>query len=226
MSRTVQTEQFRLLNQWYLALAEQEKQFVLYSLHEGYKEMMAFIELEQPDLKDVFDFVLALLRQWGRDISLKQLQARMRRYKLNEELIRELSELAYRSLLLYRYAAFLRESSEADFEHIVSKIMIDNYVERRYNSYSLCAEYLGITDEDATRDSYEIVMKLVEYHYKQLDTLEELGEFMEQELAFSSRQIDIFAQQIITYRDAIDRFIMFKRLRSLESKIAKLQIEA
>lgn len=226
VSRTVQKEQLQLLNQWYLELAEQEKQFVLDSLREGYKETMAFIELKQPDLKEVFDYVLALLRQWGRDVSLKKLQARMRRYELDEELIGELSELAYRSLLLYRYAAFLRTSPDADFERMVSKIMVDNYVERRFNSYSLCAEYLGLSDEDAARDSYEIVMKLVEYHYGQLDTLEELGEFMEQELAFSSRQIEMFFQQLLTYRDAIDRFILFKRLRALESKISRLQTEA
>ncbi|THF72465.1 hypothetical protein [Cohnella fermenti] len=224
MSELTLGEKFGELNQWYDSLPEEQQDLVIQAISESYKAIIHWLQANAPEIGEIYESLQEQVHEWGKRGSSPYIRSRMSSYKAHPDLAKAMRDIASRTLEPYRNAAYLRKRESDEFEKIVTLIIMDNYVERRFNSYYYCDEYLGISDLPNTRSSYMTVMNLVEQHYERLDTLEELGEFMEEELSFSVEKIDIFLKLLIEYREDLDRFMLFRKLKRLEQAMLRLEV--
>ncbi len=140
---------------------------------------------------------------------------------LPEFIGKSLIRAVHSSLQNFRLALFLREMDSEEFARVVELIVLDNYVERRYSTWDKCHSYLKLDDELMTRGCYRIVAAIMEYHYHLFETLEELEEFMTEELEWEADKVEVFIGLIVRYREAIDRTMLFKKLKRIERQLGE-----
>lgn len=211
------------IDAWFAKLGDPHKGELLEQLTSGGKTWQDWMQEHEPDWKEALleleRYVTDRMKEQPGETVRKDLAEQgLRATGLADALIgRAMKELRY-----YFDAATLREVSLEQFERIAANVITDYFVERRFTTWIRRTEYLGLTEEDAARTCYLVVVNLIHNFYDRNVSLEVLESFMTDELGFSEAKAGWFAELIIRNKEALDRHFLFQRL----TKLAKQQSAA
>ncbi|WP_309119926.1 hypothetical protein [Paenibacillus sp.] len=209
------------VNLWYGQLDEAHREQVRRWAEDGGQEFLI-------NLMAKFEDQVDLLREWQTEIR-QRLRERNRIIvqteiidscpNLPKNVVEAVVKAVESTLKDYRLSAELRKMDPETFAKVVERIFVDNYLERRYDSWDKCDAYLGLNDEQKTKQCYLSVMNIIEYHYSIFETLEQLEGFMQEELEWDGPKAGLFTELVVRYREALDRTMLFKKLRRLEQLV-------
>lgn len=212
-----QTTAFRQVSEWFEALEQAERQKILDLMNKSYDDQLIdVIRQDYAHVENVLGLITEQIHEEMRKKTPKEMQALLQRRGMNAQLAQAMTVAANSRLTFYYLATALREMIAEEFKRVVELILLDEYVERRFVSWEYCDKYMKLGDIEKTQKCYETVKALVELHYAGLDSLEELGSLMAEELRFESKQIEFFLELILKYRAPLDRYMLLRRLSRLE----------
>lgn len=212
-----------VVDAWFSKLEKGQKDGLLTQLSAGGKAWQEWMQEHAPHSREPFleldRYVMELMKRKSADKVKKELKAQGLQ---TVELLDSLITRATKELRYYYDAATLRDASLEEFERIVSNVIADFFIERRYSSWAKRNEYLGLSEERAARACYLIVANLIQTFYNRNVSLEVLETFMNVELEFTEQKSGRFADLIVRNKEALDRYFLFQRL----SKLTKSQAAA
>ncbi|WP_127579450.1 hypothetical protein [Paenibacillus koleovorans] len=206
----------KTFGQWFAQLDSIHCSQVLEIAAAGGKEIIMNLRSAFPDDQKLFFELQYEVRQALKKKTMPVVDQTMQKAEVPQEITKPLIKAIHSSLRHYRISSYLRDADDEAFERTVERILVDNYVDRLYDSWEKCDEYLGLNNVEQTRRCYSSVMSLVEFHYQKIETLEELGDYMELELNFNEEKIERFLALVTKHRTAIDRTMLFKKLKRIE----------
>lgn len=211
------------MNEWYAKLGDEAQAIVTDLSSQNYMNILYWLEEHAPEMYGEFDLFQDYLHQALRKRKPEELkQALMSAGFGAEALLSALLKAATRALKSYYYAALLRELDEAALEQTIAMIMKDVYVEERYSSWARRRVYLGREREDETKKMYSIIIALVTLFYKRSSyTLEQLEDYMDEELCFSEAQREAFIRVFLEHKAAMDRYFLFRKLSELSDALTE-----